>query len=341
LTEFVDAGGNMLIAGNTNTGEVLREIASECGFEVDEEGSYVIDHLNFDATRDSGHHTMVVADSANIIKSDKISGGVKAPLLYQGAGLLADATNPLVLDVLTGSSSAYSHNPDEPVRDYPHAVGKNTLLIAGLQARNNARVIFSGSLEFFSDEFFNAEVTGRDGKAVKAGNEAFAKAVSMWCFQETGVLKVDSIEHHLVGEKESPAFYTIYELVEFSVNIQEKTNGVWAPYQGKDVQVEFVRIDPFVRATMTNSGGRIWTQFKIPDVYGVYQFRINHQRQGLTRIQTVTQVSVHPLRHTQYERFISSAYPYYASSASMMVGVFLFAIVFLHYKEEDVAKKTQ
>ena len=76
-------------------------------------------------------------------------------------------------------------------RDYPHAVGKNTLLIAGLQARNNARVIFSGSLEFFSDEFFNAEVTGKDGKVVKAGNEAFAKAVSMWCFQETGVLKVN------------------------------------------------------------------------------------------------------------------------------------------------------
>ena len=34
----------------------------------------------------------------------------------QGAGLLADTTNPLVVDVLTGSSSAYSHNPEEPVR---------------------------------------------------------------------------------------------------------------------------------------------------------------------------------------------------------------------------------
>jgi oligosaccharyltransferase complex subunit beta len=37
-------------------------------------------------------------------------------------------------------------------------VGKNTLLIAGLQARNNARVIFSGSLDFFSDAFFNSAV---------------------------------------------------------------------------------------------------------------------------------------------------------------------------------------
>lgn len=41
---------------------------------------------------------------------------------------------------------------------YPHAVGRNTLLIAGLQARNNARVIFSGSLDFFSDAFFNSAV---------------------------------------------------------------------------------------------------------------------------------------------------------------------------------------
>jgi oligosaccharyltransferase complex subunit beta len=41
---------------------------------------------------------------------------------------------------------------------YPHAVGKNTLLIAGLQARNNARVVFSGSMHFFSDAFFNSPV---------------------------------------------------------------------------------------------------------------------------------------------------------------------------------------
>lgn len=41
---------------------------------------------------------------------------------------------------------------------YPHAVGKNTVLIAGLQARNNARVVFSGSLSFFSDEFFTSPV---------------------------------------------------------------------------------------------------------------------------------------------------------------------------------------
>ena len=41
---------------------------------------------------------------------------------------------------------------------FPHAVGKNTLLVAALQARNNARVAFFGSLDFFSDKFFTSAV---------------------------------------------------------------------------------------------------------------------------------------------------------------------------------------
>jgi len=68
ITKFVDDGGNLkwnnqkyfqnlikvlhlgniLIAGSINSGDVLREITAECGFEVDEEGAAVIDHLNYD-----------------------------------------------------------------------------------------------------------------------------------------------------------------------------------------------------------------------------------------------------------------------------------------------------
>lgn len=154
--------------------------------------------------------------------------------LFPLFSMVADPDNPLVLDILTGSSTSYSFFPDRPIsqvwslnnytrlfikmytakelhsrgvmillcldfekghiicwssiidylissgfeinytrfniiclvsdnffflpHQYPHAVGKNTLLIAGLQARNNARVVFSGSLDFFSDAFFNSAV---------------------------------------------------------------------------------------------------------------------------------------------------------------------------------------
>merc|ERR1711970_1573888 len=97
ITDFIDNGGNILIAGNSNLGEVLREIASEVGFEADEEGTAVIDHLNYD-NKDDGKHTLVIADTKNLIKSDKITGGVTAPLLYRGVGLLVDQENPLVLE---------------------------------------------------------------------------------------------------------------------------------------------------------------------------------------------------------------------------------------------------
>merc|ERR1711892_1316733 len=67
ITDFVDGGGNLLIAGNSNLGEVLREIASEVGFEADEEGTTVIDHLNYD-TKDEGKHNLVIADSKNLTR---------------------------------------------------------------------------------------------------------------------------------------------------------------------------------------------------------------------------------------------------------------------------------
>jgi len=339
ITEFIDEGGNVLVAGNSNLGEALREVASEVGFEADEEGTSVIDHLNYDA-KDEGKHTLVVASANNLIKSTKMTGGVTAPLLYRGVGLLTDPANPLVLEVLTASSTAYSHNPDLPITEYPHAVGKQTVLVAGLQARNNARVIFSGSLDFFSDEFFTAEVeTG--GKKVASGNAALAKALTDWCFKQSGVLKVESISHHKEGETSPPAHYTIKDEAVYTIVVKELVNGKWVAFDGKDMQMEFVRIDPFVRVTMENKAGHMIAKFKVPDTYGVYQFKVNYNRVGLSRLSTADQISVIPLRHDKYERFIGQAYPYYASAFSMMAGVFVFSLVFLHYKEEDVVKKTQ
>ena len=69
--------------------------------------------------------------------------------------------------------------------------GKGTVLVAGLQARNNARVVFVGSIDMLSDKFFNAKVSSSSGKkAAKSGNQALAVALASWCFQLSGVLRV-------------------------------------------------------------------------------------------------------------------------------------------------------
>lgn len=47
----------------------------------------------------------------------------------------------------------------------------------------NYKLIFSGSLEFFSDEFFQAEIQTGNGKPVPSGNFELAEALSLWCFK--------------------------------------------------------------------------------------------------------------------------------------------------------------
>lgn len=52
LTQFVDAGGNVLVAGSDTIGDAIREFAGECGVEFADDKSFVIDHLNYDVHDD-------------------------------------------------------------------------------------------------------------------------------------------------------------------------------------------------------------------------------------------------------------------------------------------------
>merc|ERR1711988_775863 len=102
-----------------------------------------------------------------------------------------------------------------------------------------------------------------------------------------------------------PAHYTIKDDAVYTIVVKELINGKWVGFKGTDMQMEFVRIDPFVRITLDNKGeGKMVGAFKVPDTYGVYQFKVNYHRVGYTRVYETTQISVVPLRHNEYERFI-------------------------------------
>ena len=92
-------------------------------------------------------------------------------------------------------------------------------------------------------------------------------------------------------------------------------------------------LDPYVRRILDSDGnGKFSTTFKIPDVYGVYSLVVEYFRVGYTSLHSKELVTVRPFRHNEYERFIPSAFPYYASAFSMMAGVALFSIIFLFQK---------
>lgn len=164
LTKFVDGGGNVLVAGDANLGDALRDFAAEVGFEFGTTGSGVIDHFNYDSKLDSGKHTTVVVPKTQVTKAELIAGKVDAPILYKGIGLVYNKENSLRVPVLTGTHTSYIHNPNKPVTAFPQAIGKNVILVGAIQARNNARVVLTGSLALFSDEFINAQI-------LKAGTE--------------------------------------------------------------------------------------------------------------------------------------------------------------------------
>lgn len=107
----------------------------------------------------------------------------------------------------------------------------------------------------------------------------------------------------------------------------------WEPYVAEDVQVQFYMMSPYVLKTLsTNQKGLYYTAFKVPDVYGVFQFKVEYQRLGYTSLSLSKQIPVRPFRHNEYERFITAAFPYYGSSFTMMAGFFIFSIVYLYNK---------
>jgi len=338
IIAFIDSGRDVLIAGSPQLSDPIREIASECGVDFAEEKTYVIDHLNFDVNDYNGEHTLIVAD--HFVSAPIILGNTKlAPVLFRGIGQSLNEENSLLISILSGASSSYTYAPTEAVKENPHTTGHNTQLVTALQARDNARVTFSGSLEMFSDKFYLSPVQKytADGKPAerfeKSGNEKFVTELTKWTFKERGVLKSSNVLHMNIGTNETrPDVYRVNDNMTYSIQIQEWDGKAWNPYKANDVKLEFVLLSPLIRKTLTSKNGIFSTTFRVPDVYGVFRLKVEYHRLGYTFLSNIDKVIVRPLRHNEYERFIDMAYPYYASVFSIMGGFLLFSFVFLYFK---------
>jgi len=73
-----------------------------------------------------------------------------------------DEDSELLLPILSSSYSSFSSDTSDTPQSSnpPTAIGIKAVLVGALQARNNARVVVSGSLELFSNEFFVADADG-------------------------------------------------------------------------------------------------------------------------------------------------------------------------------------
>jgi len=337
VIEFIDSGRNVLIAGSSNVSEPIRMIANECGLDFDQSQSAVIDYFS-----NVGGDPTVVA-STNWIDSKVILGNAvlsSAPVIFHGIGHAAPSADisPLIYKALVASVTSYSAEPGRRVVEYPQSTATDTLLVTAIQTRNNARLVFSGSLDLFSNMYLISPVEVGGKKYNQTSNEEFANGITSWCFGGRGLLRAQNLHHQLSdGSVVNPLAYRIKDNIQFSIDLQEwdvNTNQ-WVPFKADDVQLEFVMIDPYIRTSLSHDKkGHFSTTFQVPDVYGVYKFVLKYDKLGYSFLEMSQQVSVHPFRHNQFERFIMVAYPYYASAFSMMVGFFIFGVVFLYSKPQ-------
>ena len=351
---FVEQGGNLLLAAAENTSESLRHFAERCGVEFDPKESVVIDHFHYSADHDSTlQHTAVVLDSAlanEVMVSEYCAlPASKKSILYRGIGHVVDDghnANVLVVKALRGNPSSYSASPKVPVGEYPETAGADSLLVSALQARNNARISVSGSLDLFSNAFFAAS---------GVGNKEFCAGLAAWTFGARGVLRFRDIRHsksdgtppdtilHEIERPDQPVslfpdpeltrnslIYRIKDELTYSLVVEEWKDGGWAPFTAEDMQLEFVMLDPHVRATLkADNSGKFSTTFTAPDNYGIFKFRVLYRRAGYSVLHTEETISLRPFKHNEYDRFLFTAYPYYTSAFSAMVAFFVFSMFFL------------
>ena len=355
LRDFVEQGGNVLMASSDKLSTSQRTFAAESGVTFHPKNSLLMDHFHYlPQDNDTLHSTILADDIAPIpvvVGSKLASASKKMPVVFQGLGQTLDEENILSFSILHPSATAYSANPYASSSSSSTAFGADISLLSAVQARNNARMVFSGSTLVFQDQVLMTP---------ECANVEFVRAVSQWVCGETGVLDTRHVRHaredgskpeKMLNDIERPdepiSLYPEAEIARDSLVYRIKDNLTyafelyelqgelgWVPFEANDIQLEFVMLDPYVRKNMQHDGeGRYTVTFEAPDAYGIFQFRVLYRRRGYTTVRLSTQVSLRPFKHNEYERFILSAYPYYASAFSMMAGVFVFSLFFLYSED--------
>lgn len=138
-------------------------------------------------------------------------------------------------------------------------------------------------------------------------------------------------------------FFQTYEIV-----VSQYADDKWTSPTIHDMQLEVTMLDPHLRIPLKASAtfesrsitNRTYTAtFRLPDRHGVFTLFVDHKRQGMSWLENKLQMSITPLRHDEYERFIAGALPYYATAGSMLVAWLIFSALWLGLKDDDVSKK--
>lgn len=213
--QFLNSEGNILVAlssANAASSSIVSLLSElDIALPADRTG-LVVDHINYDTRAAADHHDVLLlpvpaarSGVKSLFDSAESASGEQLLAFPRGVGHVL-GNSPFLAPILSAPRTAYSYNPKEQADSVSggadselFAAGAQLKLVSGLQARNSARFALLGSAELLSNTWFDAKVKlPADGaKAVPTYNREFARRLAGWTFQETGVLRVNWIEHHL------------------------------------------------------------------------------------------------------------------------------------------------
>ena len=209
----------LVLTSPAGTTEQARELARELDVDLPPRDFVAVDHMNFDALsarqQSDKQQLILVPRSAPSPKIRNYFSGAQDELIaFRGAGH-ALGNRPLLFPILPASRSAYTFDPveDAAYAEQPWTAGTQMHYVTGLQARNNARIVISGSVEMLSNEFFDMEVQPAAAKTkTKTANRAFAREITQWAFKEIGVVKVLAVRHRLANATDAPVNPLVYRI---------------------------------------------------------------------------------------------------------------------------------
>ncbi|KAK6540763.1 oligosaccharyl transferase glycoprotein complex, beta subunit [Orbilia ellipsospora] len=361
-------GGNILVLLPSSPEGTIPTSISELATQVDvflpPKGFSAVSHFDLADPIEPEHSTLVLdlpkfpSDTKNYFNTGE---NPSAKLLFQGPGL-AIGGSPLVQPILTAPRFAYSYDTKEASANADDenvfAAGKQLVLVAGVQTRHNARITFVGGADMLADKSFTKIAKTNE----MSGNRAFAKDVTAWTFKETGVLRVDMIEHW--GQEFGPSvingdIYRVKHDVTYSIALSEYSYDHFHPFtvpETDSLQLEFTMLDPYYRIPLLSSSSSpltarknstiYTTTFKTPDQHGQFTFIVNYKRPFLSNVHEKKAVTVRHFAHNEWTRSwgISGSWPWIAGIWVVVVGWVGFVAVWLWSKpvvEGKSGKKKQ
>jgi oligosaccharyltransferase complex subunit beta len=221
LLDFLKAEGNILLTLSATAGTPAAISSLLLEFDITlpaDRNSLVVDHFNYDTLTASEAHDVVLVPRPDTLRPDVrnyfIGAGEGGEVIAfpRGVGQILGNTNPLLAPVLRAPRTAYAYNPKGEDADYaedPFSVGKQMALVTAFQSRNNARLSVVGSAEMLEDKWLSSKVkrslgegvVGKGAQEKATDNRAFSIEIAGWTFQESGVIKVQNVEHYLTKDK--------------------------------------------------------------------------------------------------------------------------------------------